>query len=89
MPSKKLDAIGNFMKRWINSVVYFGYNVKGIECFYVVKNKKSIEIPYSWELIQDHGLKRAWNEIKNFLCRNYNFAYDYKSEVIIDSGKFD
>jgi len=88
MTSSKLDRIGGFMKRWINSVVYYGYNAKGVECFYIVKGTTVREIPYSWELIQDNGLKNSWNSLKTFLGRNYSFAYDYKSDILIDSGKF-
>jgi hypothetical protein len=87
MTSTKLDCVGGFMKHWINSVIYYGYNTKGIECFYIVKGSKTREIPYSWELIQDNGLIRAWDTLKTFLSRNYSFAYDYKSDVLIHSGK--
>ena len=89
MTSSKLDKIANFMKRWTNSVITYGYNVKGVECFYIVRGAMTKEIPCSWELIQDDGLVRAWDMLKTFLSRNYTFAYDYKSDVIIHSGKLE
>lgn len=86
MTSSKMDKIGNFMKRWINSVVYAGYNPVGVLCFYVVKGIKAKEIPFTWELIQDDGLERAWSMVKAYLGRNYSFAYDYKSDCLIAKG---
>ena len=87
MTATKLDRIANFMKRWTNSVVYYGYNTKGVECFYIVRGAMVKEIPCSWELIQDNGLVRAWDTLKTFLSRNYSFAYDWKSDNLIHSGK--
>ena len=86
MTSSKLDTIGNFMKRWSKSVVFFGYNKNLVLCFYIKQGSTCREVPYSWELIQDNGLTRAWKEIKAYLARTHSFAYDLRSEMIIEKG---
>ena len=89
MTSSKLDRIGGFMKRWIKGIMFFGYNVRGVECFYILdKSGTSREVPFSWELIQDNGLVRAWDQVKDYLAKTHSFAYDYKSDMIIHSGAY-
>ena len=89
MTSKQLDRIGHFMKRWICGVVCAGYNSEGMPCFYIRAKGRDREIPFSWELIHDKGTAQAWQDIKSYLCRNYSFAYEAKSETLINSGFFE
>jgi len=87
MAAKKLKKIAYFIKRWKNSVLYFGYNRKGILCLYLsCADGQCREVPYSWEYICDHGLTEAWNGVKSYFTRDNSLAYNAKSEMLIEKG---
>ena len=67
MSSIKLNKIGGFLRRWINSVIFVGYNINDVLCFYIVRSGQIREVPHSWELIQDKGCRQAWQDMKEFL----------------------
>ena len=85
--AKKLRKIAYFIRRWKGSVLYFGYNRKGVICLYLrCQDGQSREIPCSWEYVCDHGLKDAWNATKNYFTGENSIAYDCKSDDLIQKG---
>ena len=83
MSGKQLNRIGNFLKYWKNCVLFYGYNDKGIECFFIKKGDSYKEIPYSSEYICENGCNTAWSNMKQYLSRNDSIAYDAVSDLVL------
>ena len=87
MTSKMLNRIGNFLKYHKNSILFFGYSINGLECFYIRKGDKFITIPFSSEFICEHGNTTAWNKLKTYLGNSNTIAYDAKTDLILSKGE--